>query len=165
MFTELETQHPARAENMAFAMEALASIYPDSVIVDNYDWAKLGKATVVDVGGGKGYVCRTLAKHFQDLSLIVQDLEDTANAGRSTCPEELKDRIDFMTHDFFTEQPVKGADVYFFRAIFHDWPEKYCVKILKSLIPALKKGSRVVIQDPHTMDPGTMAPWQERLNR
>ena len=136
-----------------------------TIIVDNYDWAALGKATVVDVGGGKGYVCRTLAQHFQDLSLIVQDLEDTANAGRSTCPEELKDRIKFMTHDFFTEQPVKGADVYFFRAIFHDWPEKYCVKILKSLIPALKKGSKVVIQDPHTMDPGTMAPWQERLNR
>ncbi len=165
MFAELAIQHPARAENMAFGMEALASMYQDSVIVDNYDWGKLGSATIVDVGGGKGLVSRTLAKHFPDLSFIVQDLEDTANAGRETCPEELRGRIKYMTHDFFSEQPVKGADVYFFRSIFHDWPEKYCVKILRNLTPALRKGSRVVIYDPHTMDPGTMAPWQERQTR
>ena len=90
MFAELATQYPARAENMAFGMEALATMNEDSVVVDNYDWASLGKATVVDVGGGKGFVCRTLAKYFPDLSFTVQDLEDTANAGREICPESSK---------------------------------------------------------------------------
>ena len=165
MFEELAIHHPKRAETMAFAMETLATLAPDSIICDNYDWASLGKASIVDVGGGKGLVCRQLAKHFPDLSFIVQDLEDTANAGRATCPPEYKDRITYMTHDFFTPQPVKDADVFFFRAIFHDWPDKYCIQILRNLIPALKKGARVIIQDPHTPDPLTMEPLQERQVR
>ena len=165
MFEELEARHPKRAETMAFAMETLATLMPDTIIVDNYDWASLGTATMVDVGGGKGLACQQLAKHFPKLSFIVQDLEDTANAGRETCPPELSERIKYMTHDFFTPQPVQGADVYYFRAIFHDWSDKYCVQILQNLIPALNKGARVIIHDPHTPDPLTMAPWQERQAR
>jgi hypothetical protein len=34
-------------------------------------------------------------------------------------PEELRSRVSFMPYDFFTPQPVCGADVYFFRWIFH----------------------------------------------
>ena len=165
MFQELAIHHPKRAETMAFAMETLATLASDSIVCDNYDWVTLGKATMVDVGGGKGLVCRQLAKHFPDLSFIVQDLQDTANAGRATCPAVFKDRITYMTHDFFTPQPVKDADVYFFRAIFHDWPDKYCVELLRNLIPALKNGARVIISDPHTPDPLTMEPWQERQVR
>lgn len=36
------------------------------------------------------------------------------------------------------EQPVRHADVYFFRAIFHNWRHKYAVEILRNLMPALK---------------------------
>lgn len=165
MFEELAKRQPKRAGTMAFAMEALGAMMPDSIIVSNYDWASLGTATVVDVGGGKGIVCKQLARHFPDLSFVVQDLEDTIAAGKATLPAELKERIVYMTHDFFAPQPVKDADVYYFRAIFHDWPNKYCVQILRNLIPALKKGARVIIHDPHTPDPLTMAPWQERQAR
>jgi hypothetical protein len=28
-------------------------------------------------------------------------------------------RVDFMEHDFFKENPVKGADAYYMRAIIH----------------------------------------------
>ena len=165
MFEELAQNHPARAANMAFAMEALGSMFADSVMLDSYDWASLGAATLVDVGGGKGLACRTLAKHFPKLSFIVQDLTDTATAGQAQMPDEFKDRIEFMTHNFFTPQPVKGADAYYFRAIFHNWPDRYAITILQNLIPALKKGARVLIHDPHTRDPLTMTPWQDRLAR
>jgi O-methyltransferase domain len=52
-----------------------------------------------------------------------------------------------MEHDFLTTQPVKGAEIYLFRWIFHDWSDKYCTKILQSLIPALKKGAKIIIND------------------
>lgn len=165
MFEDLASRQPKRAETMAFAIETLGTMIPDSIIVDNYDWASLGTAVIVDVGGGKGLACRQLAKHFPDLSFVVQDLEDTVAAGRDTLPVELMERITYMTHDFFTPQPIKDADVYFFRAIFHDWPDKYCVQLLRNLIPALKNGARIIIQDPHTPDPLTMLPWQERQTR
>ena len=47
----------------------------------------------------------------------------------------------------------------------HDWPDKYCIKILQALVPAMRKGSRVIIQDPHTPDPKTAGWWQERQAR
>lgn len=165
MFETLESQYPKRAETFAFAMEAMALMMPDSIVTNAYDWASLGSATLVDVGGGKGFACRALAKHFPKMSFIVQDLESTANAGRDQLPAELKDRIKFMTHDFFTPQPVKDADVYHFRAIFHDWPDGHCIRLLQNLIPALKKGAKVIIVDPRTPDPLKMQPWQERQSR
>lgn len=165
MFEELALRQPKRAGTFAFAMEALGSMSVESLLLDAYDWASLASETLVDVGGGKGLVCRSLAKYFPKMSFIVQDLEETVNAGRAQLPVELNDRVTFMTHDFFTPQPVHNAGAYFFRAIFHDWPDKYCIRILQSLIPALKKGSKVIIFDPHTPDPLTSQPWQERQAR
>lgn len=34
--------------------------------------------------------------------------------------------------DFFTEQTIT-ADVYYFKSIFHNWADKYCIKILQNL--------------------------------
>lgn len=80
-------------------------------------------------------------------------------------PEELKDRVELTTHDFFTEQPVKGADVYFFRHVFHNWPDLYCIKILRALIPALKPGAKVLINDGTAPEPGSMSPFEDKLQR
>ena len=54
MFEDLATRHPKRAETMASAIETLGTMMPDSIIIDNYDWASFGTATMVNVGGGKG---------------------------------------------------------------------------------------------------------------
>jgi hypothetical protein len=61
-----------------------------------------------------------------------------------------------MAHDFFEEQPVKGADVYYYRWTLHNWSDKYCIKTLKALSPALKKGSRVLIMDVVMPPPGIL---------
>jgi len=70
-----------------------------------------------------------------------------------------------MAHDFLTEQPVKYADVYFFRWIFHNWSDKYCIKILRNLIPALKVNARIVINDNVLPEPGTMPIFREERLR
>ena len=70
-----------------------------------------------------------------------------------------------MPYDFFTEQPVKDADVYLFRWIFHNWSDGYCINILRNLIPALKNGAMVVINDHCLPEPGTMGQWQEEKLR
>lgn len=70
-----------------------------------------------------------------------------------------------MPYDFFTEQPVKDADVYFFRWIFHNWSDKYCIKILQGLVPALKKGARIVINDNVLPEPGILPMWREEKLR
>ncbi len=82
-----------------------------------------------------------------NLQLIVQDLPGTIKEGQSLLPESLKERVAFMQHDFFTEQPIKGADVYFFRFILHNWSDGYCATILKNLLPAMKDHSKAVIYE------------------
>lgn len=75
----------------------------------------------------------------------MQDYPDVISQGQESLPEPYKSRITFQEHDFFKEQPVKGADVYLLRMILHDWSDKYATKILRALIPALKPGVKMVI--------------------
>ncbi|RYO89405.1 hypothetical protein DL766_010432 [Monosporascus sp. MC13-8B] len=132
-----------------------------SHIVDNFPWGELGNGTVVDVGGSQGFACFAVARNFPSLSFVVQDLEPVVLAAEEQVPADLTNRVKFMTHDFFMEQPVRGADVYFFRWILHNWSDKYCIKILRSLIPALKPGAKIVLNENVLPKPGVMSKWQE----
>ncbi|PMD17107.1 hypothetical protein NA56DRAFT_579275, partial [Hyaloscypha hepaticicola] len=67
-----------------------------------YPWQDLGNGTIVDMGGGNGQVIIPIAREYPLLKFIVQDLEGASEQGKRTVAEDmqLRDRIDFMTHDF-----------------------------------------------------------------
>lgn len=132
-----------------------------SYVLDNYDWGSLGQALVVDVGGAGGHVAIQLTKRFENLGVLVQDAEKAIIGVEARVPEELKHRVRFMAHDFFTPQNIT-ADVYYLRWVMHNWSDKYCVLILRALIPALKPGARIVIQDTCMPQPHTIPLWRER---
>lgn len=132
-------------------------------VVKGFDWAALGKAKVVDVGGGVGTASKALARAFHLLEFVVQDQPDVIAS--ATVEHEEAERITFLAHDFFTLQPVKNADVYFFRRVFMEWTDEKAVGILQALKPALKVGSRVLIQDVWALEPGSCTLWQERRFR
>ena len=94
----------------------------------------------------------------------MQDLPQVVEDGESKLAPELSDRVSFMAHDF-NEQPVKNADVYLFRWIFRNWSDKYCVQMLRNLIPALKSGAGVVINDNCLPEPSVLSLWQEERLR
>ena len=150
MFEHL-SKYPERARRFGGAMQAFAKIggWNLEYLVRGYNWSSVDQpgATIVDVGGGHGAVATAIAKATEHLHLIVQDLAGTVEEGRRILPSELKDRISFMAHDFFTEQPVKGAKVYFFRWILHDWPDIEAVRILQSLVPALRDWNKIVFYE------------------
>ena len=63
-----------------------------------------------------------LAKRFSDLSFVLQDRAPVIEKAKAVWAHKVPDavasgRITFMVHDFFTEQPVKGAEVYLMRHI------------------------------------------------
>jgi len=95
--------------------------------------------------------------------VIVQDLESVVAS--ASVPPELSERVSFMPHDFFTPQPVAGADVYFLRLILHNWSDTYCLRILSSLLPALKDGCKVIVEDNLMPDYGSKPLWKERKAR
>ncbi|KAH8893874.1 S-adenosyl-L-methionine-dependent methyltransferase [Thozetella sp. PMI_491] len=155
--------HPERTVRFAAGMRLYAASpgLEVSRIVDAWPWGELPKgATVVDVGGSHGEATIALARAFPSLYLVVQGVDAQAiRDSDARKPADVADRVRFMTHDFFTEQPVRGADVYLFRACFHNWSDKYGVRMLQALIPALKPGARVVINDvvvpgPQDLPPG-----------
>jgi hypothetical protein len=119
-----------------------------SHLVAAFPWHEFDKPDfiVVDVGGGQGGVSTRLASDTRNMRFIVQDLEGTVKVGNDILAPELKGRIEFMAHDFFTPQKVT-ADIFFLRWILHNWSEKYCQDILRSLIPGLKSGSRVLLYE------------------
>ncbi|KAH7384627.1 putative Sterigmatocystin 8-O-methyltransferase [Pyrenochaeta sp. MPI-SDFR-AT-0127] len=131
-----------------------------SFVIDTYDWESLGQAQVVDVGGSQGHVSLALARRFTNLSMVVQDMEKVVENAK--VPEDLQERVRFMAHDLFATQPVHGADVYYLRWILHNWSDKYCILILRALVPALQPGTRVIIQETLMPEPGTVALWKEK---
>ncbi|GJC97891.1 sterigmatocystin 8-O-Methyltransferase [Colletotrichum higginsianum] len=113
---------------------------------------------IVDVGGGRGALAVQVASKSPTTRFIVQDSEDNAREGQKSLPAELQGRVQFMAHDFFSLQPVKDADIYFFRWILHDWSDEHAVKIIRSLVPALRPGARVILNELVVPRPGTESP-------
>ena len=107
------------------------------------------------LGGGSGVISAYLGTHFSSLRFVVQDLRSVI-ASHPQLPDHLAEdnRVSYLEHDFFTPQPVRNADIYFFRSIFRNWSDKYCVGILRNLIPALRPGARIVVHDRVLAEPG-----------
>ncbi|KAF7539506.1 hypothetical protein G7054_g2088 [Neopestalotiopsis clavispora] len=126
-----------------------------------YDWASLGNALVVHVGGSRGDIAIELAKTFGDIKLLVQDMEKAITGADANVPNEVQGRIEFQAHKMFDTQTVQ-ADVYLFRMVFQIWPDKKAVQILKAQIPALRPGAKLLIQDLVMPEPGDIPLWRDR---
>ncbi|KAK2005521.1 O-methyltransferase [Colletotrichum eremochloae] len=104
------------------------------------------------------------------LRFEVQDLPETVAVGERSCPDELKSRVKYRSHDFMTTQPPHdGADdesiAYFCRFILHDWSDKYARRILQGLASALRPQDRIIVNEVVVPDPGTETRERERRMR
>ncbi|KAL4902137.1 hypothetical protein BDW74DRAFT_186935 [Aspergillus multicolor] len=167
--------HPAMAKRFRGAMAALADAdgTAPEPLAGTYPWETIGSngdgtAKVVDVGGGKGHISVMLAKQFPNLRFTVQDtpsmITGAAAETLAGVPPDVSDRVEFVAHDFFTDQTTQ-ADVYLLRNVLHNWSDAYAVRILRALIPGLRPGSRIIIHDRVLPKPGTMHRMKERAIR
>ncbi|KAL0941583.1 sterigmatocystin 8-O-methyltransferase [Colletotrichum truncatum] len=112
---------------------------------------------IVDVGGGRGSLAVQAASKIPTTMFVIQDSEQNAREGQNSLPADLQERVKFMAHDFFSPQPVKDADIYFFRWILHDWSDVHAVEIIQSLIPAMRPGVRVILNELVIPRPGAVS--------
>ena len=157
-------KNPAKAKRFTNAISTLVPSSRSPFILEAFDWASLETGTVIDVGGGSGGISILLAETFPSLNLVVQDLPEAIEGAADKLPTAIKSRIRFMAHDFFTDQPLV-ADVYMLRAVLHNWPDAYCVKILQKLLPSLRKGARILINEDIVPGPNTLPLLAERSLR
>ncbi|KAK4973032.1 hypothetical protein LTR42_006326 [Elasticomyces elasticus] len=108
---------------------------------------KMGEEAVlmVDVGGGVGGQVGAFRKQCPGLPgrCILQDLPDTIK--NNTSPPE---GVELMSYDFFTPQPVKGARIYLFRSVCHDWDDSHSRELLSNTVAAMDpEYSRLLVDD------------------
>ena len=77
----------------------------------------------------------------------------------------LEGRLSFYGHDFLKPQPIEGADVYLLRMILHDWPDKYAIQILRNIVPAMRPGARVILNESCVPEPGSVSVQREKRVR
>ncbi|KAI1178436.1 O-methyltransferase-domain-containing protein [Nemania sp. FL0916] len=159
MFNETEqpifaflTSHPERGRRFGGAMRYFTKgeSWDLRHMLASFDWASLDQPgkVVVDIGGGNGQISQYLARHTKNIHYTVQDLPYVVSEAPALLPSEFKDRIDFVEHDFFTPQTEGSSpDVFILRYILHNWADKYATKILKGLVPAMRKGTKLLINE------------------
>ena len=108
--------------------------YPVSERLNASFDAAISPILLVDVGGGQGHDLEELrVKHPGIPGILV--LQDQANVIATASGD-----FDATTHDFFTPQPVKHAKAYYLHSVLHDWSDEDSVKILRHIVPAMKRG-------------------------
>ncbi|KAF5007641.1 hypothetical protein FDECE_6027 [Fusarium decemcellulare] len=113
-------------------------------------------ALLVDIGGSFGHDIGEFNRKFPDAPgrLILQDLPVVIDQ-----ITKLDKKIERTKYDFFTEQPVKGARAYYMHSVLHDWSDETCLKILTTVMGAMKPGySKLLINE--NVIPNTGAQWE-----
>lgn len=164
MFEYLDKHAPDELERFTMAMQYLSRSPGMSIVhlVNSFPWRQLGKATLVDIGGGVGHNSVAIAQAFPRISCVVQDLPATINRGLKSLPTHLHSRITFMPHNVFDKQPV-SADVYLLRLILHDWPRAQSIDIIRHITATMRPGTRILIMDQCFQKPGFMRLADERF--
>ena len=161
---EYHAQHPELSDRAGRAMTAFTKGFNfDRTALTTYDWSALARSSstplLVDVGGGNGSTCIEIARVNPNMQFIVQDIPDVVANAQREIPADVQGRIKLVAHDFFQPQPTV-AQAFLFRQIFHNWSDAYCLKILRALIPALRPGVKVLINDNILSPPGVLPPMQ-----
>ena len=98
---------------------------------------------LVDIGGGVGHLAIDFKNaHPNAGRIIVQDIGPVVSEIK-----DLPDGIEAMVTDFFEEQLVRGAKVYFIAHCLHDWPDKEAATILTRVSDAMNKDSVLLISE------------------
>jgi hypothetical protein len=137
-------------------------------LADSFD-SSISPVFFVDVGGATGQKAIALKDSLARVpgKIIVQDLPVYVKQAPSV------EGVEFMVHDFYTEQPIKGtrktqcpsptnsckgAKAYYIRQCLHNHPDEACVQILSRLREACKPGySRVLVHEQIVPEVGASA--------
>jgi hypothetical protein len=117
------------------------------VVLEKYDFS--GIETLVDVGGGHGFLISQILKHYPKMKGMLFDLPHVLEGATPRIQRlGLSSRLETCPCDFFESIPA-GGDAYIMQHIIHDWNDAKCHIILKHIHKALagKKNGKLIILD------------------
>ena len=111
----------------------------------------LSKVTsMLDVGGGDATMASDFSRNHPNLNITVFNLPNSAYLARNRIAQEgLTDRIDIVTGDFLSEEPLpENFELVLWSRVLTDWPVEVVQKLLKKTYDSLIPGGRIVICEP-----------------
>ena len=128
LFQHLKQNHDD-ADSFHNAMTDFSGLVSYAVLLA-YDFSKIH--TLVDVGGGRGQLLRTVLQVNPQMTGIVFDQESVIEGAK----EHLKGdasagRCSLVAGDFFESVPA-GADAYVMCGVIHDWDDDHSIAILRN---------------------------------
>jgi len=110
-----------------------------------YDFSDIG--TLADIAGGLGHFLGAVLQKYPSMKGVLFDLGVVlAGAPAMLDSYGVKNRVELVEGDFFTEIPVV-ADAYIMKHIIHDWYDDNCEKILGCIRRSMPDDGRVLIVD------------------
>ncbi|MEV6236922.1 methyltransferase [Lentzea sp. NPDC051838] len=100
-------------------------------------------ATIVDVGGGRGGLLRTVLRKHEHLTGVLFDLPGVVDHHVLDEPD-LAGRWRVESGDFFESVPEKG-DVYVLKHVFASWPDTDCLRLLAACRKAIPAHGRILV--------------------
>ncbi|KAF8954811.1 S-adenosyl-L-methionine-dependent methyltransferase [Flammula alnicola] len=140
-------------DRFAQSMVGWGEVTGRSMLPKVFAWDKVPTDSIIcDVGGGNGHATLGLIKAFPHLKIVLQDMPAVVQQGRDywkvEYPEAIeKQRVRFVSIDFFNDQPVPNCDFYYLRHVLHDWPTAESLKILGNIRKAMGPSSRLLIHE------------------
>lgn len=117
----LHSVDPLRGERFDKGLQRHAGGAAQTSIEDIFDFTYLKPgAVLVDIGGGRGQHSIRIARRHPHVSFIIQDYESTSPSKEEIDDESVYRRLQWQQHDYFNEQPIKGADIYMLSNILMD---------------------------------------------
>jgi hypothetical protein len=114
-------------------------------IVNSYDFSNF--RTVVDVGGGHGYLLTAILKNNPSLQGILYELPEVADGARIIIEKEtILNRCKIIEGDFFQSVP-KGADAYIMKYVIHDWSNDNARTILQNCRENIPSNGKLLVID------------------
>ncbi|KAL0567720.1 hypothetical protein V5O48_014272 [Marasmius crinis-equi] len=144
------TKDPKEAVSFGLAMGAVGPTSDPGVVAD-FPWAEIakGKDGIVDVGGGQGTLCCSLAARYPEIKeFVVQDLPETREAAESFIASKgLSDKVKFEAQDFFKPQQRRGKYIFVMQRVLHDWSTEQGAIMLKHVKDVLNENSCLLVID------------------
>jgi O-methyltransferase domain/Dimerisation domain len=113
-------------------------------VLEAYDFSSLNGKTLVDIGGGHGYLLTAILKKHPEIRGVIFDLEHVVvGAPAHIGAAGVSARCQTASGDFFAAVPA--GDAYIMKHIIHDWNDEKALSILRNCHRAGTGKTKVIL--------------------
>jgi hypothetical protein len=157
---EYQARHPDLLAAFQDAMTSFSGT-ESAAILAAYDFS--GVRSIVDVGGGHGFLLEAILAAYPDTLGILLDLPHVADAAeRRLGAAGLSGRCTVVGGDMFVSVPA-GADLYILKSMLHGWEDEQAVAILRACRSAMPPDARLLVIG-HVVAPGNAPDFSKLMD-